>query len=114
MSYEKAPKLPLPDKLVLPDGRIVETRGLVNTVKNRATHNLLKKRTYNQIPKVYKQQERYTVNLKYSIEERIWQSKASLDDMEIKYNITTKQATQLRWQATNIVKYLKEHDALPK
>jgi hypothetical protein len=112
MKRVKPPKLPLPDIIKLPDGITIPTTTIVNRVKNRSTINLRKKVITTHIPKVYKKPEKYTHNLKYSLEERLWQHQAELSELEQKYTITTKQATQLKWQAGNIVNYLKQQGIL--
>jgi hypothetical protein len=88
----------VPTELRLPDGRRFPTQTLTNRVADRVTINLL---TRKQTP-VKTQPRPY----KYTIEERIWQSQASPEQIAERYGITVKQARDLTYSSRYIIEKL--------
>lgn len=87
----------IPDAITVASGTYL-TKDLLNKVRNRTSHNLLKKSPH--------RQKMVTRPMKYTPNERLWQSTATLEQLEEKYNITRKQAQHMRYQAKSIVEYL--------
>lgn len=88
----------IPESITVASGTY-NTNDLLNQVKNRTSYNLLKK-----TPTAKKM---VTRPLKYSPKERLWQSTAELEQLEAKYNITRKQAQHMRYQAREVLEYLR-------
>ena len=95
--YNTAFKSIIPTTLRLPDGREIPTRTLKNKITNRTNINLLKKQV-KAIP-----DKKSTAASKYTIEERIWQSQATPEEIAERYGYTIKRATGIKYSSRYIV-----------
>lgn len=91
----------VPEELRLPDGRRIPTHALMNRVANRVNINLQTRRQTQA-----KTQPVPTKPYKYTIEERIWQSQATADEIAERYGITAKQARGMTYASRYIVEKL--------
>ena len=91
----------VPTELRLPDGRRVPTQTLTNRGADRVNINLL---TRKQAP--VKTQPVPARPYKYTIEERIWQSQASPEQIAERYGITVKQARGMTYSSRYIIEKL--------
>jgi len=76
------------------------TKDILNKIKNRASHDLRTKKTNK-------------INIfngrKYTLEDRIWQSQATIEQLAEKYNIAPIKAQHMRYQARYALQYLREN-----
>jgi hypothetical protein len=95
-------KLPehTPEHIILPTGEQVQTKQLINKVKNRVNYNLLTK-SKRVVPETLK--KGITVS-KYSLEDRRWQANTTVEEIQQKYNLTYIQAQQIKYNAKHILK----------
>lgn len=86
-----------PRTITLPDGRSFSVKTLLNQVRNRQSINLRTRRETATVPRN---------RLKYTVEERRWQSQADLEDIARRYNISLKRAQGMRYTAKYIIEAL--------
>ena len=91
----------VPEELRLPDGRRIPTHALMNRIADRVTINLLTRK----LVKV-KTQPVPTRPYKYTVEERIWQSQATAEEIAARYGITAKQARGMTYASRYIIEKL--------
>jgi 2-hydroxychromene-2-carboxylate isomerase len=90
----------VPETLVLPDGRTVPVKDITKKISNRANHNLRLKRTI-KIPDI--KTKKRTQPPKYTVEERVWQSTATVDAIMQRYGYTQKKALGVMYNSRYIV-----------
>ena len=87
----------LPEVIQLKDGRVFPVKTLLNRVKNKSSINLITK-------KVHGPRSRKTsIAYKYTIEERVWQAQAPIEEIATRYAITLKQAGFIKYNSHVIV-----------
>jgi hypothetical protein len=53
-------------------------------------------------------------NIKYTVEERLWQSENSIEDIQARYDVPSfKQAKTIKYRANTIVNHLRRTGVLP-
>jgi len=90
----------IPEELRLPDGRRVPVKDITKKITNRSNHNLRSKRTFN-VPD--SRPGIRTCPQKYTIEERIWQAQATVEDIAKRYGYTQKRAQGIKYNSRYIV-----------
>ena len=90
----------IPEKLQLPDGRTVEVSSITQQITNRANHNLLTKKTV-KIPNT--KGTKKAMPLKYSIEERVWQNSATIQEIADKYQISYARAQSIKYHSRYVL-----------
>ena len=96
---EQGPAI-VPTELRLPDGRRVLIENITKKITNRVNYNLLNRRTV-KIPDYTPGKK--TAPMKYTIEERIWQSQATTEAIQERYGISFKQAQCIRYNSRYIL-----------
>lgn len=100
-THPEARQAIIPEQIRLPDGRQVAIRDIVNRSTNRQNHNLLTGQTVG-----IKPQGTRTKLLKYTIEERIWLSRAEVEEIARRYNYTLKRAQSVKYTSRYVVNRL--------
>lgn len=100
MSRYTVPKITIPEEIHLPDGRRFKVKLLTNNVKDKTNVNLRSKRAV-KIPD-YTAKQPY----KYSLEERVWQSQATAEEIQERYAISLKTAQGIYYTSRYIVEKL--------
>jgi hypothetical protein len=96
------PRSMIPDQITLPDGRQFLTHELLNQVTNYRVINRLNRQPRK--PKILAWQKtqgsgKRIRTPKYTQEERIWQSQATISDIARRYSIDLVQAQRMKYHA---------------
>lgn len=91
----------IPETIRLPSGDQVAIKDIVNRLTNKQNHNLLTRQTVTIRPRGNK-----TKTLKYSVEERIWLSRAEVEEIAERYNYTLKKAQSVKYTSRYVVNKL--------
>lgn len=100
MKPKRDPAVTIPDVIRLPDGREVAIKDLTRRTTNRANHNL---RTRRKTTIPTGPNKRTAAITKYSIQERVWQSTATVDAIMQRYGYTAKKALGVMYNSRYIV-----------
>ena len=92
----------IPEMLRLPDGREVRVKSLENRVTQRTHINLLNQ----QVKRIPDASERRPKVTKYTVEERIWQSQATVAEIQLRYGSTEKQAQSMKYTSKYVIQKL--------
>ena len=105
LRQKEATQALIPEHIRLPDGRIVATGDITNQLRNRTTINL-------RIPPRERQQAtgRPQRPRKYTIEERVWQSRASPEEIAKRYGISLKKALGMTYTARYIIERIDRNE----
>ena len=90
------PRLAIPEKISLPDGREFVTRDLLRATTKSEIYNLRRNP---------KQPVRRTTAQKYTWEERIWCADATLEQIQQRFTVTDWNARKLRCQGRKLKQY---------
>ena len=91
----------IPETIRLPSGDQVAIKDIVNRLSNRQNHNLLTRQTV-----AFRPRANVAKSLKYSIEDRIWISQATVEEIAERYNYTLKRAQNVKYTSRYIVEKL--------
>ena len=102
---------PTAAEIRLPDGRVYNIAELQNKISRRRNHDLrtgrstdapaIKNRSYLQV-------SFRANNIKYDLEDRLWQSENTAEAIQQRYGIATvEQARGIKYKANNIIKHLR-------
>lgn len=105
LRQKEATQALIPEHIRLPDGRTVATRDITNQLRNRKTINL-QTQAVHRIPEKPKTQR----PRKYTIEERIWQSRATAEEIAERYGISLKTATSMTYTARYIIQRINQDE----
>lgn len=106
LRQKEATQALIPEHIRLPDGRTVATRDITNQLRNRKTINL-QTQAVHRIPEKPKTQR----PRKYTIEERIWQSRATAEEIAERYGISLKTATSMTYTARYIIQRINQDES---
>lgn len=101
------------DSIKLPDGRTYSVTELLKSRGRSRTRNIRTGREYDPLaPRHYRQHQNdvdfSAPNVKYSLEDRLWQCEHTAEEIQDRYNILTlDKAKQIRYKALSIVNYLR-------
>ena len=106
---------PTANEIRLPDGRVYNTAELQNRISRRRNHNL---RTGHVTARAPEQPPNSLINfaacnIKYDLEDRVWQSEHTAEEIQQRYEIpTVRQAQSILYRARNIVQHLRDTGAI--
>ena len=100
-----------PTEIRLPDGRIFQISDLRGRRTRAVNYNLRTRQRNQQTPDLKKIPRQFVETaarkpVKYTLEDRVWQSQATAEQLQERYGITTEQAKQMRYQARYILEKL--------
>ena len=107
---------PTAAEIRLPDGRVYNIKELQNNISRRRNHNLRTgKTTDGQVEpnRSYLDVSFRARNIKYDLEDRLWQSLHTAEEIQQRYDIATvEQARGIKYKANNIIKHLRDTGAI--